>query len=274
MKYSRILTVQDISCLGQCSLTVALPVISACGAETCILPSAVLSTHTGGFSGYTCLGLTDEMKKIISHFDVLGARFAAVYTGYLADGNQVDVVLDIMRRGLGDLLIVDPVMADAGKLYPAFDSAFVNRMKELCSRADIILPNITEACLLTGIEYRTEYDEAYIRSLANGLISLGAKRVVLTGVGYGADSTGVAVYDGQELFYYNHRRIPKCFHGTGDVFASAFTGAYVGGKSEREAAVIAADFVLECIENTLGDEEHWYGVKFEPCLASLIKRLK
>jgi len=274
MSYKRVLTVQDISCLGQCSLTVALPVISACGVETCILPSAVLSTHTGGFTGYTCLGLTDEMKKIISHFDSLGTKFDAVYTGYLADGNQVDVVLDIMRRRLGSLLIADPVMADAGKLYPAFDTGFVIRMKELCSRADIILPNITEACLLTGAEYKTEYDEAYIRGLAEGLVKLGAKRVVLTGVGYSEDSTGVAVYDGRELFYYRHRRISKCFHGTGDIFASAFTGAYLRGKTEREAAVIAADFTLECIENTLDDAGHWYGVKFEPCLPSLGVRLK
>ena len=156
MGYKRALTIQDISCFGQCSLTVALPVISACGTETCVLPSAVLSTHTSGFKDYTCLDMTDEMKKILAHWAKLDIRFDAIYTGYLATAEQIDIVKGAFGTRLkdGGLKIVDPVMGDFGKLYPAFDMDFVGAMKELCSVADVILPNVTEACLLTGKQYK------------------------------------------------------------------------------------------------------------------------
>ncbi|MDE6303024.1 MAG: bifunctional hydroxymethylpyrimidine kinase/phosphomethylpyrimidine kinase, partial [Clostridia bacterium] len=161
--YKRVLTIQDISCLGQCSLTVALPVISACGVEACVLPSALLSTHTMGFEGYTCLDLSDEMTKVLAHWDRHNVKFDAIYTGYLADLRQIDIVRSAFRSGLaeGGLKIVDPVMGDYGKLYPAFDKEFVNAMRALCSEADIILPNITEACLLTGEEYRSCHNSLY-----------------------------------------------------------------------------------------------------------------
>lgn len=274
MDYRRILTVQDISCLGQCSLTVALPIISACGVEACVLPSALLSTHTGGFTGYTCLDLTDEMRKIIAHFKSLDARFDAVYTGYLADSGQMDVVRSIMREGLSNILIVDPVMGDNGKLYPAFDMNFVDAMRSLCCEADIILPNITEASLLTGAEYKESYDEKYIRELAEGILKLGVKTVVMTGVSYDESSTGVAVCSKDSYFYYPHRRISKNCHGTGDIYASTFTGALMRGKSVNESAVIAADYTLDCIECTVDDPSHWYGVKFEKCLGKLAEKLK
>lgn len=274
MDDKRILTVQDISCLGQCSLTVALPIISACGVEACVLPSALLSTHTGGFTGYTCLDLTDEMRKIIAHFKSIGAKFDAVYTGYLADSKQMDVVRSILREGLSDFLIVDPVMGDNGKLYPAFDMNFVDEMRSLCREADIILPNITEACLLTGAEYRERYDEQYIRELMDGVLKLGVKTVVMTGVSYDESSTGIAVLSEEGYFYYPHKRIARSSHGTGDVYASTFTGALMRGKSVNEAAVIAADYTLDCIESTVDDPSHWYGVKFEKCLGKLADKLK
>lgn len=273
MDYRRILTVQDISCLGQCSLTVALPIISACGVEACVLPSALLSTHTGGFTGYTCLDLTDEMRKIVAHFKSLGTKFDAVYTGYLADSAQMDVVRSIIREGLSDFLIVDPVMGDNGKLYPAFDMNFVEQMRSLCREADIILPNITEASLLTGVEYKESYDEQYIRKLTSGILKLGVKTVVMTGVSYDENSTGIAVCSEGKYFYYPHKRIARSCHGTGDVYASTFTGALMRGKSVNEAAVIAADYTLDCIESTIDDPSHWYGVKFEKCLAGLAQRL-
>lgn len=274
MSYKRVLTVQDISCFGQCSLTVALPVISACGVEVCPLPSALLSTYTGVFEDYTCLDLTDEMEKIIAHFRKLGVKFDAVYTGYLAGARQIDTVRGIMRAGLGDMLIVDPVMGDAGKLYPAFDMDFVGKMRGLCKEADIILPNITEASLLAGAEYREKYGEDYIRSLADGIHKLGVKTAVMTGVSYDPQTTGVAVFENGEKFYYPHKRIARSCHGTGDIYASAFTGALMRGKSVREAAAVAADYTLGCIENTLGDKSHWYGVKFEMSLPSLAEKLK
>lgn len=275
MGYKRALTIQDISCFGQCSLTVALPVISACGTETCVLPSAVLSTHTSGFKGYTCLDMTDEMKKILAHWAELDIRFDAIYTGYLATAEQIDIVKGAFGARLkdGGLKIVDPVMGDFGKLYPAFDMDFVGAMKELCSVADVILPNVTEACLLTGKQYKFSYDEGYIDDLLDGLKALGAKKIVLTGVGYDDKTTGVVVYDGEIKRYYKHAREDRSCHGTGDLFASAFTGSLLAGEDEYGAAKLAADFVVDCIKHTPNDGSHPYGVRFESCLKALVQKL-
>lgn len=275
MKYSRILTVQDISCFGQCSITVALPIISACGVETCILPSAVLSTHTTGFEGFTCRDLTCDMQGIIDHWQKENIFFDCLYTGYLGNAEQIEHVKRIARERLnkGGKVIVDPAMADNGVLYPAFDMNFVNEMKKLCEIADIIVPNITEACLLTDTQYKSEYDEEYISLLISKLCAMGAKNVVLTGVGYEKDKTGVAVYENGEKYYYSHERMPRSCHGTGDVFSSAFVGALCHGKDCKQASKISADFTLECIKNTQDDKSHWYGVKFEECLPTLIKML-
>jgi pyridoxine kinase len=276
MSYKRVLTIQDVSCVGQCSLTVALPIISACGVETAVLPSAVLSTHTGGFKGYTFRDLTEDMPKIREHWEKENIKFDAVYTGYLGSAKQIAYVKDIVKSTLvpGGALIVDPAMADNGALYPGFDQAFAHEMGTLCAGADIILPNITEACFLTGTEYREEYDEEYVSGLAGKLAGLGAKAVVLTGVGYRPGYTGVAVYENGRPSYYEHRRLPRGGHGTGDVYASAFVGALMNGRTIYQAAKIAADYTVECIEKTQDDENHWYGVKFETAIPDLIGMLK
>ena len=275
MKYSKILTIQDISCVGQCSLTVALPILSACGLETCILPSAVLSTHTAGFTGFTVRDLTDDMPNIAAHWKKEGIAFDGLYTGYLGSERQIGFVLDIMRDLIkpGSPRIVDPAMADNGKMYPCFDMAFAKAMKALCAKADIVLPNITEACFLTDTEYREEYDEAYAKELVRKLAELGAKKIVLTGVGFKPGRTGVAVFENDNWQYYEHKKIERGCHGTGDVYASAFVGSLMHGKDEFEAAKIAADYTVSCIEFTQGDASHWYGVKFEPLLGDLIKKL-
>ncbi|MGN0639420.1 MAG: pyridoxamine kinase [Oscillospiraceae bacterium] len=275
MSCKRILTIQDISCVGQCSLTVALPILSACGVETAILPSAVLSNHTGGFSGWTFADLTEEMPKIREQWEKENLGFAAVYTGYLGSAKQIDYVLDIVKSSLeaGGKFICDPAFADNGKLYAGFDDKFVEAMKQLTFKANIILPNITEAAFLTGLEYRESYDINYISELFAKLTENGAKTIVLTGVSYNENTTGVAIYENGEYSYYEHKKIVGGCHGTGDVFASAFTGALVNEKSAVEAAKIAADFTLSCIENTIDDKDHWYGVKFEPMLGGLIKAL-
>ena len=186
MSYQKILTIQDISCVGQCSLTVALPILSACGLETCVLPSAVLSTHTAGFTGYTFRDLTEDMPAIKDHWVKEGIRFAAIYTGYLGSTKQIDYVSDIFEATAaeGCIKVVDPAMADNGNLYPGFDMPFVEAMKALCAKADYIVPNITESCFLTGTEYKTEYDEAYIDGMLEKLMALGCKNVILTGVSY------------------------------------------------------------------------------------------
>lgn len=276
MAYPKVLTIQDISCVGQCSLTVALPIISACGIETCVLPSAVLSTHTAGFSGYTFRDLTEDIPGICDHWVKEGISFDAIYTGYLGSTQQVAMVEDIFARVSGESCfhIVDPAMADNGKLYPAFDSEFVEAMKGLCKKADYLIPNITEACFLTGIPYQETYDRAYIDKLLAALSALGCKNIILTGISYTPDTTGVVVYENGTYQYYEHPLRGNSCHGTGDVYASAFVGALVRGKTAFEAASIAADYTLACIDATAEEENHWYGAKFEPVLGKLIEMLE
>ena len=278
MTDKKVLTIQDISCVGQCSLTVALPIISACGIETCILPSAVLSTHTGGFTGYTFRDLTDDIPAIAAHWQKENIKFDAVYTGYLGSTKQIDYSIDIMEKLLSDdgVRIVDPAMADNGKLYYGFDDEFVKAMARLCGKADIILPNITEACFMVGAEYKQSgYDESYITDLLAKLGDLGAKVVVLTGVTYSEDKLGIAIYDtaAKSVNYYFHEKLNVSSHGTGDVYASAFCGAVTQGKSIYDSAKLAADFTVDSIKKTIGDDTHWYGVKFEKSLPMLVQEL-
>lgn len=276
MNYKKILTIQDISCVGQCSLTVALPILSACGLETCILPSAVLSTHTGGFSGFTFRDLTDDMPQIAAHWKKEHIKFEAIYTGYLGSVKQVGYVKEILNTMGTDgcVRIVDPAMADNGKLYSIFNDEYVDAMRGLCASADILIPNITEACFLSGTAYREVYDESYVKELLAKLSALGAKAIVLTGVGYAPDKTGVAVYENGEIRYYEHNKVSKGCHGTGDIYASAFTGALMNGKDLLTSARIAADYTVKCIINTQGDADHWYGAKFETALRDLMDMLE
>ena len=275
MAYKKILTIQDISCVGQCSLTVALPILSACGMETCILPSAVLSTHTAGFSGFTFRDLTDDMPAIQEHWKKENIKFKAIYTGYLGSIKQVGYVRDILKTmGTDDCVrVVDPAMADNGQLYSIFNQDYVEAMKVLCEEADILVPNITEACFLTDEEYKETYCEGYICNLVEKLKALGAKTVVLTGVSYESGKTGVIVYENGKMEYYKHDKIANGSHGTGDIYAAAFVGALMNDKSVYESAKIAADYTVKCIINTQGDVDHWYGAKFETALGDLMKML-
>ena len=275
MAYPKVLTIQDISCVGQCSLTVALPIISACGVETCVLPSAVLSTHTAGFSGYTFRDLTEDMPAIRQHWVKEGIKFDAIYTGYLGSTKQIDYVADIFADTAAEncVKIVDPAMADNGNLYPGFDMAFVEAMKGLCAKADYVLPNLTEACFLTGVEYKKTYDRAYIDLILEKLTALGCKNVIFTGVSYAPGKTGIVVLENGVYSYYEHDFLPNSCHGTGDIYASAFVGALVRGKSAYDATKIAADYTVACIEATAQEENHWYGAKFEPVLIKLIQSL-
>ncbi len=273
MKNKRIVTIQDISCLGQCSLTVALPIISACGAEACVIPSAVLSTHTGGFSGFTFRDLTEDIPKIFDHWKKEGFTFDAVYTGYLGSKEQVSYVseiLDTYKSG-GSISIIDPAMADRGRLYTGFDKGHIEAMKTLLPRADYLLPNITEACFLTD-EYREKPDRAFIEKVLKKLYDMGAKNILLTGESFEEGKTGFVLYDGKEFYSYAHERIEGVRHGTGDIYASAFVGVLMRGKSAYDSAKAAADFVVECIKNT-GDD-HTYGVRFEPVLCKLYDMIK
>ena len=276
MQYKKVLTIQDISCVGQCSLTVALPILSACGVETCVLPSAVLSTHTAGFTGFTFRDLTDDMPSIKGHWLKEGIRFDAIYTGYLGSTQQIDYVADIFAETAagGCVKVVDPAMADNGKLYPAFDEVYVEGMKSLCAKADYVVPNITEACFLGGVEYRKEYDRAYIDLLLQKLTAVGCKNIILTSVSYAPGKTGIVVFENGSYAYYEHELLPNSCHGTGDIYASAFVGAFVRGKSAYDAAAVAANYTMECIRYTATLDNHWYGAAFEPVLGKLIDSLK
>ena len=272
MSYKKILTIQDISCVGQCSLTVALPIISACGLETCVLPSAVLSTHTAGFTGYTFRDLTEDMPSIKDHWVKEGIQFDAIYTGYLGSTKQIDYVADIFEATAAEncVKIVDPAMADNGSLYPGFDADFVEAMKGLCTKADYVSPNIREACFLTGIEYKTEYDREYVDLILQKLSALGCRNIIITGISYEEGKTGVVVFEDGNYTYYEHEKLANSCHGTGDIYASAFVGAFTRGKTAYEAARIAADYAVECIKETAKLDNHWYGAAFEPVLGKLI----
>jgi pyridoxine kinase len=276
----RILSIQDISCVGQCSLTVALPIISACGIETAILPGALLSNHTApNFSGFTFNDLTEEFPKILDRWLKEKITFDAFYTGYVTK-IQIPYIIEIMEKTANPnaIKIIDPAMADEGVLYTGFDNNFPKEMAKLCKGADYILPNLTEASFLLDIPYVGEnYDKAYIEKISRELSKFGCKNVIITGVSFEKGKIGASVYHSENdtFEYYFNEWIDCRFHGTGDVFSSAFTGAILRGKTAIQAVAIAADFVVDSIKRTLDDiKKHWYGVKFEQAIPGLIKALE
>jgi len=278
MDMKRVVSVQDISCVGKCSLTVALPIISAMGIECSILPTAVLSTHTM-FKGFTFRDLTDDITPIVEHWKREKFEFDAIYTGYLGSFDQLELVSGFFSdfKRPDNLIFVDPVMADNGKLYPGFTPEFARAMAGLCKKADVVVPNLTEAAFMLGEECRLSgYDEKYIKDTLKKLTALGAKYAVLTGVSFEPGKVGLMGYDStkDEFFSYYHRRLDVSFHGTGDVFASTAVGALVRGKTLAEALKIAADITVASIELTIADPEHEnYGVRFERAIPQLLHAL-
>ena len=274
----RILTIQDISCLGKCSVTVALPIISAMGVETTILPTAVLSTHTM-FPDFTVKDLTDQLIPITEHWKSQNVKFDAIYTGYLGSAEEIEIAKKIFADFGGDdtLIFIDPVMADNGKLYPAFDLEYAKLNAGLCGEADIIVPNLTEACFMTDTEYREDYDKAYIEELLQKLAKLGAKKVILTGIAFNEGKTGVYGLDtvtGETIAYENDR-IDAAFHGTGDIFASVSVGALTRGLNLNAAFKLAADYTANTIRATLDNPaKPWYGVDFETTIPELVDELR
>lgn len=273
----KIITIQDISCIGKCSLTVALPIISALGIECAIVPTAVLSTHTQ-FKGFTFRDLTDDMAPIREHWQKEGFHFDAIYTGYLGSARQIALVKEYFAAfGKDCPIIVDPAMADNGKLYAGFDDAFPQEMAKLCGSANVILPNLSEAALLTGSTYPGEdADEATTLQLLHKLAALGSEKVVITGVTLADGTFGFMGMDSKtkEVFKYGVPKIPASSHGTGDVFASAFTGALVNGHDIFNALKLAADYTSACIKNSYEDPERVaYAVNFEYELPGLMAKV-
>ncbi len=273
----RVAAIHDISGFGKCSLTVALPIISAAGVETAVIPTAVLSTHTGGFKDFTFRDLTDDILPIAKHWKAEGIRFDAIYTGYLGSFRQIDLVCEIIEilRDEDTLVVVDPVMADHGKLYTIFPEDFPQGMKKLCSIADIVMPNLTEACLMLGEEYKEGvFTEEYVEKILTGLKNLGAKLPILTGVYFDSENLGAACLEDGEIKYAFAPRVDAMYHGTGDVFGSALVGAVMNGLSTVDAMKVAAEYTGGCIYRTKHFQpERTYGVDFENELPKYIKLL-
>ncbi len=278
MAQKRVAAIHDISCLGRCSLTVALPIISAAGVETAVIPTAVLSTHTGGFKDYTVRDLSSDIVPTARHWKSEGITVDAVYTGYLCSKEQIYLVMEAARliSGSNTLLITDPVMADNGKLYKGFDGDYADYMLKLCSAADIITPNITEAALMLGVRFREgPYSEDYINALLEGLYVKTHSKIVLTGVCYDERRIGAAVYDGENKSYVFTERLCSMYHGTGDIFSSTLTAALMNGRSLKAAAQIAVNFTAACIKKTMEeDTDPRLGVNFESQIPNLIKYLQ
>ena len=276
MPTPRVAAIHDLSGFGRCTLTVAIPILSVMGVQCCPLPTAYLSTHTGGFTGYTFLDMTDELPKVTAHWAGLGLDFSAIYTGFMGSGAQLALAADFVRtfrRGGDTLFICDPVMGDHGRIYKTYTGEMCAGMARLAESADVITPNLTEAAVLLGEEYgRLATDEAGYRDAVRRLSLGGRRSVVLTGVSLQKGRIGACVFDredGKTDFVFDDF-VGKEFHGTGDVFASVLTGALVNGAPLRRAAALAAAFVRECALHTLPQNlPAREGVDFEPVLWKL-----
>ena len=276
----RVAAIHDLSGFGKCSLTVALPILSAAGIETSALPTAILSTHTGGISGYTYRDLTEDMRPVMKHWKSLDIKFDAIYTGFLGSFEQLDIVKEFFDafRQEDNLILVDPVMGDNGELYTVFTREFAAGMRMLCQKADIIVPNLTEAALLLDEPYHPgPYTHAYIESLLRKLGALGPQKVVLTGVYFKEDELGAATYDRttDTIDYVFTQKIPGYYHGTGDVFASALLSALLTDFSLIDAAAIAVHFTTDSIRRTYkAKTDYRFGVNFEQSFPDFLKELK
>lgn len=273
----RIVTIQDISCVGKCSLTVALPIISAMGIETAVIPTELLSTHTA-FKNFTYKDLTGDLPKIAKHWKQEKFNFDGIYTGYLGSIEQIDILKEFFKqfKTPDNFIFIDPVMADNGKLYAGFDANFVKEMKKLCKMADIIVPNLTEASYMLEKEYKEIYSEQEIKDILIELSNLGPKYVVLTGVSFKDNKLGVMSYNKEtnEFFTYFKEKIPAKYHGTGDIFASTLVGAITNNNTLEEGLKIAVDYVWETINDTYKtNKKDAYGVNFETKIPYLINRI-
>jgi pyridoxine kinase len=276
----RVAAIHDISGFGKCSLTVALPILSAAGIETAAMPTALLSTHTGGIEGYTFLDTTSEMRPFLNHWKQLDIKFDSVYSGFLGSFEQIDVVKEFIDTFHTDksLVIVDPVMADNGELYKIFDMAFARGMRSLCEKADLIVPNLTEATLMLEEDYKEgPYSKDYIEALMKRLAGIGPKKIVLTGVYFDDDNLGAAAYDAAtgQIDYNFVKKIPGYYHGTGDVFASALLASLLNGFTLGDATGIAVRFTAGSIQRTYQEgTDIRFGVDFERGFPALLKELK
>ncbi len=271
----RIAVIQDLSCIGRCSLGVAMSVLPVMGVETAVLPTAILSSHTA-FEEFTFMDFTSEAKKIVAHWKKMNLHFDAIYIGYLGSLQLIQLATDFIRHfhTPQTQLIVDPAFGDHGKLYTGFDDAYVQGMRDLCTHAQIILPNVTEACFLTGMPYgeSPEHSSLLARRVEE-MLGDSLKNVVLTSCCFPDGKTGL-ICVGQNAFLYPHEQLPLACHGTGDLFASVFCGLMLRCEDVEKSACVAADFTFDCIRHSMSCPDHrWYGVDYEAMLPELARRI-
>ena len=264
-----VLSIQDLSCMGKCSLTVALPILSAMGISTSVLPTAVLSTHTG-FPNPVVQPMTENLLPFAEHMASVGGSFDSICTGYLSDPQQAEVVCQVLDQ-FDCLKVIDPAMGDHGKLYSRMTEDHVQAMKQLCQRGDYLLPNLTEAAFLTGLPYKEQCDGSYLIEMAEALCSFGAKGVIITGINWEPGYIGWVGMQNGRLFSYRAKKLPRNQHGTGDMFAAVTTGALTLEKPLHIAASLAAKFVEKSIAVTPASTP--FGANFEPILPWLWEQL-
>ncbi len=278
MSQKRLLTFQDYSCLGRCSITVALPTISAFGVECVAVPTAILSNHTAGFKSWTYLDLKNELKDIIHKWNGYKHHFDAIYTGYLGT-EQVPIIKDIIDELKDDktIVLVDPAFADFGKMYKGFNEEHIKEMKKLIAKAHIIVPNLTEACFLSDVHYDENMSDEKLEDMMKKLAHLGPKEVIISGLHQKENLVTSIIYDSvsDKFSRYSSILYEGIYHGTGDLFASTFIGAKLNGFSTLEATKIAHDYVAKAIAYTLedGKPDVCYGVEFERAIPDLIKMI-
>ena len=277
-KLPRMAAIHDLSGFGKCSLTVALPIISATGVECCCIPTALLSTHTGGFTGWTFTDLSGDIVPIAEHWNALNVGFDAIYSGYLASEAQGKLLERAIGRLRGDdtLVVVDPAMADNGKYYANLDGRMAACFRKLIKKADIITPNVTEACFLTDTEYRPgPHSMDFITALIDKLSALGPKFVAVTGVSLERGSVGIIARDNRsgKVSTVMNKALEGTFHGSGDVFASAFAALLTRGARLEDALSAAEDFVNAAIERTAQrGTPRQYGLDFEGVLPEYVRK--
>ena len=275
MTTPRVAAIHDMSGFGRCSLTVAIPILSAMGVQCCPLPTAFLSTHTGGFEGFTFLDMTEEMPKVAAHWKSLGLEFQAIYSGFLGSARQIGLVEAFLRdfRGSDTVVVVDPVMGDHGEIYQTYTPEMCAGTAQLAEHADVITPNLTEAALLLGVPYdQLPTGENGYHEIVRNLSMNGRRSVVLTGAVLSPEHTGAVCFDAKtgQSVSIETSRVPREFHGTGDVFASVLTGALVQGHALPQAVRQAVEFVRVCAQRTAQEQLPMReGVDFEPLLGLL-----
>ncbi len=277
-KMKRVLTIQDLSCVGKCSLTVALPIISAAGVETSVFPISLLSTHSA-FENYEKTDLSHNLESFEKMWKKNGIDFDAVYVGYIGTENGLAQVENcIMRlKTKKNIIIIDPAVADNGEIYSGISKDYINKLKALCPKADILMPNLTEACILTGEEYKESgYNREYIQNIMKKLSYLGCEKIVVTGVSYDNNEMGIACYNSLNDKYseFFHKRYKGVYCGAGDCLASAFCGALMNDISFETSLEIAEKFVAKAVKLSKEKDSQWYGINFEYAIENYIETIK